>query len=465
MLTCWQLLVILLPAASSFVHPKKYQSSELHNDAVIPLSELQRTSYDTLLQSIIPSSAHIVLIGEGTHGTEEFFRTRSELTKQLVQRCGFDAVICEGDVRPFFKLNKLSAATDNIRDNLGEIFESHFPDWMWNNVPMSEFVSWMKKRSQQQLPKLLLIGMDIQSPFDSIDYITQQLLEMDEIELATVAKERYATLNSFRPNIRRYGDAVYANRVPSQESGVQEVVNALSERFGDNYDSITFELLQNARAVAASETYHRQRILPGHTAAWNKRSEAFMDCILRSREYVSHAKQRESCCNQESNPSKIIIWAHNSHIGDMRSTGYASLGQVSVGQLCREMFGKEGVFLIGFTSYEGTVRAAHTDRRGACFEGKGEVLVLNKGLEDSHEAHLHDIVINMKQEIGEAAFGLNLRNTDHNIVSSFDCNCFERFIGSCYLPQTEMMSHYTRCNLANQFDFLFHVDKSSAITV
>jgi len=229
----------------------------------------------------------------------------------------------------------------------------------------------------------------------------------------------------------------------------------LSEIYEDVEDSKTFELLHNAHVVAASEEYHRQRIFPGQSAAWNTRTKSFMDCILRSRDKISRVKQRDF-----HHGSKLIVWAHNSHVGDMRSTGYASQGQVSLGQLCREMFGKEGVYLIGMTTYEGTVRAAHADRQGACWKGKGEVMVLKNGLEDSHEAHLQGIATKMKQESNEAAFGLNLKE-----VNSFDCNRLERFFGSCYLPQTELMSHYSHCNLANQFDYVFHVDKSSAITV
>jgi len=455
------LLLVAVCTAALFVHHvdrKKHehrrQSSQLRYNAVTPLSELQRTSYGSILKEI-PESAQIVLIGEGTHGTEEFFRIRSELTKHLIENYGFDAVICEGDVQPFYQLSKISSR-DNIRQSLSDIFDHHFPDWMWSNVPMA---SWMHTRSKQQQ----LMGMDIQSPFSSIDFIINLLDELGDQKSMALANECYATLNSFRQNIRRYGDAVYANKVPSQASAVQKVVETLSEIYADVEDSKTFELLHNAHVVAASEEYHRQRIFPGQSAAWNTRTKAFMDCILRSRDNISRVKQRDS--NHESTSVKLIVWAHNSHVGDMRSTGYASQGQVSLGQLCREMFGKEGVFLIGMTTYEGTVRAAHADRQGACWKGKGDVMVLKNGLEDSHEAHLHGIATKMKQESNEAAFGLNLKGTDQDIAASFDCSRLERFVGSCYLPQMELMSHYSHCNLANQFDYVFHVDKSSAITV
>ena len=453
-------LAAVCTTATAFVHRvdqrKHNQSLQLY-DAVTPLSELQCTSYKSLLNKI-PSSAQIVLIGEGTHGTEEFFRIRSELTMHLIQSCGFDAVVCEGDVQPFYQLSKI-LPSDNIRQSLSDIFEHQFPDWMWNNVPMVDFVSWMHSCSKQQY----LMGMDIQSPFASIDFIIDQLDELEDEKLVTMANECYATLNSFRQNIRKYGDAAYANKVPSQASNVQKVLDALSEKYASTNDSKTFELLHNAYIVAASEAYHRQRIFPGHSAAWNTRTKAFMDCILRLKDYVSHAKQIYSSTNEPAS-AKLIVWAHNSHVGDMHSVGYSLQGQISLGQLCREKFGKNGVFLIGMTTYEGTVRAAQADRQGACWKGKGEALQLRKGREGSHEAHLHNIATRMKQESGEEEFGLNLQELD-DMASLFDCNRFERFVGSCYLTQTELMSHYTQCNLANQFDYVFHVDKSSAITV
>mmetsp|Transcript_79 Transcript_79/g.110 ORF Transcript_79/g.110 Transcript_79/m.110 type:complete len:230 (-) Transcript_79:1275-1964(-) len=197
------LLLLVAVCTAAFVHhvdrnkhkhKHHRQSSQLNYDAVTPLSELQRTSYSSLLKEI-PSSTQIVLIGEGTHGTEEFFRIRSELTKHLIESCGFDAVICEGDVQPFYQLSQLSSR-DNIRQGLSDIFEHHFPDWMWNNVPMTEFVSWMHTRSKQQQ----LMGMDIQSPFSSIDFIIEQLDGLGDQQSVTLANECYATLNSFRQN-------------------------------------------------------------------------------------------------------------------------------------------------------------------------------------------------------------------------------------------------------------------------
>jgi len=440
----------------------------------------------------INSNVKVVLIGEGTHGTQEFSSIRSEITKVLIEECGFNAVLCEGDVQPFYELNQLVSSSgstndvvvdyvhddvseqddhDEISSTLSKLFESRFPNWMWSNQLMVEFVSWMRsyKKSNRSSYNndVQLIGMDIQSPFDSIEYIINQLLEFGEIELVEYARECYAQLLKYQSsNIRRYGNDVYANKISSQEYVVKGALDALKERYktikttdtsdvnARHFQNDWYQVINNAHAIVASEAYHRQRIYPGHTTTWNGRTRAMMDSILRYIEHINQSNKDKTNNNDRSTP-RLIIWAHNSHVGDMRSTGYSSLGQISLGQLCRETFGNDDVFLIGMTTYEGSVRAARADKQGACWEGSGEVMELRKALDDSHESVLHPIA----KENGEQAFGIYLKENQ----DLFNSERLERFVGSCYLPHTEMMSHYTQCKMAAQFDYIFHVDNSTAI--
>lgn len=487
-------------------------------DGLHPLSELRRTSYDALLKGINPS-VQIVLIGEGTHGTEEFFRIRSEVTQCLLQCHGFSAILCEGDVQPFFELNEFVTSHDqsfanikaakiqytnneyddtkgHIKVMLSRLFCHRFPDWMWSNTPMVDLISWLKEfncKDEEITPPVQILGMDIQSPFTSMDYIIQQLTAIGEGKLATMTQECYEPLFGYRNKIRDYGNDVYGNRVTSQENAVKKALNALLEKYeGKNLVhsdgciddiqelKVCFQMVQNAHAIVASEAYHRQRIYPGHTTTWNIRTNSMLGSIQRSMELVDRLKRRRlvsaASNDNEVPPVRLVVWAHNSHVGDMRSTGYSSLGQVSLGQLCRETFGEDNVFLIGMTTYEGSVRASHADRQGACWKGDGEVMPLKKAIDDSHESVLHSVAMNAKSICGEQAFGLHLLHptcgdepTAANSLGGseeviFNCNRAERFVGSCYLPQTELMSHYSQCNMATQFDYVFHVDKSTAIT-
>lgn len=283
--------------------------------------------------------------------------------------------------------------------------------------------------------------------------------------------EQYAPLNKFRPNARRYGDAIFGNRIPSQEIAVNRVLNEIIVRYNslvnyrecnqtaDDVAQIWHQLLEVARTIAASECYHRQRIYPGHVASWNLRSNSFMGTIDWAMKRIANLRAIHDI-PETVPPAKIVVWAHNSHVGDMSTTGYSSQGQMSIGQLCRETFGTDSVCSIGMTTYEGTVRAAFADKSGSCWQGKGDVQSLSTAVEDSHEFVLHSLC-SAQGVHAENTFGLSLRNISQNNTMLTSRN--ERFVGSCYLKNSEMTSHYTKCDLIHQFDYLVHVDNSSAI--
>ena len=458
------------------------------------LSDLRHTSYGALLQRL-SRDTQIVLVGEGTHGTEEFFRMRSEITQCLIQQHGFNVILCEGDAQPFFELNEFVMDGQAITDDtsvelLSKLFCNRFPDWMWSNMPMADLVTWLKMYNSNNIqgaasPSVQILGMDIQSPFDSIDFIIHQFTTLGEDELVSMIQDCYGPFYAYRDNIRKYGNDVYSNKVASQEGAVQKALDAIleyhrkqPEKNSSDIRSLKtwFQLIQSGHTIVASEAYYRQRIFPGPTTTWNLRTKAMLDAISRSMEYIDSLNRLTGVGVSNLQKKKalmaprVIVYAHNSHVGDMSSTGYSSLGQVSLGQLCRETFGDESVFLIGMTTYEGTVRAACGDKQGACWKGNGEIMVLKKATDDSHESALHSIATSLK-DIGDEdqTFGVDLKKMrlnecdDKEVV--LNCKRPEIFVGSCYLHQTELMSHYTNCNLATQFDYIIHVDKSSAITV
>lgn len=442
-----------------------------------PLSKLQYNSYKDLI-NVIPENTKVVLIGEGTHGTQEFFEIRAEITRSLIEHHGFDAVICEGDVLPFMKLNRYvtsnsssTQTTLQVRDMLTELFCHHFPDWMWCNTPMAGFVVWLKGyNNDRSNHPVRLLGMDIQHPFDSMDFVMEQLNALNEHSLEAFATEQYATLNKFRPNARKYGDAIFGNKMPSQEMAVRQVFEKMLDSYNHLFQrrkssgdyspnaSIWYEILENSRAVVASESYHRKRIYPGHVTTWNERSLAFMATVDR---IVGHI---DSSDYEAIVPLKVIVWAHNSHVGDMSATGYSSFGQTNLGQLCREHYGLDSVYLIGMTTFKGTVRAAFADKAGRCWQGKGEVQTITEALKNSHESVLHSVASNVHHIFGENSFGLSPKSCKKEVQSLFSSPLNERFIGSCYLRNSESVSHYSVCDLASQFDYVFHIDESTALS-
>lgn len=474
----------------------------------ISLSQLHRTSFQQI-RDAIGESCQVVLIGEATHGTEEFYRIRIELTKALLED-GFDAVLCEGDFPPFSEVNRfvggaqggretVSAQSPREPDNDEESFSNtgssaaitkvsqamaglrdRFPEWMWSNNAMREFVIWLRhfnsRRAQsssgqeknetitgdRRLFPIQLFGLDIYTLFRSADEVIGYLYGAGEFDLARQAQDRYSTLNSFRPEPKEYGRAVHNDTITSQASNVAKMLTALYQHENRLYQNSgngqeLFNAIENARVVAAAESYFRQ-LFEEDDMTWNLRDSAFLNTV---KEVITHVEQQKKALGRGSEKARVIVWAHNSHVGDARATENASKRKHSLGQLCREAFGKQNVYIIGFSSYDGKVRAA------SHWGGRDQVMELNPAFEGSHEYLLHMIAKKRTQN----AFGYTLRSNsgsatvDEVARKLLKMDRVERFVGANYIPETELRSHYLICNMSEQFDFILHVDHSTALHV
>lgn len=450
----------------------------------VSLRELRQTSFRRIRDGI--GDAAVVLIGDSTHGTEEFYRIRAELTKVLIEHDGFDAVLCEGDFPPFFELNRyvggarphigLPRSTFHEEIGFGSVddamqgFTERFPVWMWMNNVVKDFAMWLQafndsrraKHEEKKLP-VQLLGLDIYSLFRSIDEVTTYLNESGETELATVAKHRYETLNNFRPEPREYANALRNNTVSSQEKNVNILLTALHrlERRlgyipGDGYE--LFSALQNARVVAAAESYHRKSIMGGETE-WNIRESAFLGMVDETVSFLAKKKKEQG----DKTKPRVIVWAHNSHVGDSDATEYKVRGQHSIGQLCRKAMGKDNVFILGFSTHEGTVRAARE------WGGHDAIMKLDPSFDGSAEQILHCLSRLRHQNV----FGYLLRANDRMRSVSVDktarqilgSDLLQRFVGVTYIRSNELRVHYSTGRLSDQYDFIIHVDRSSALCV
>jgi len=462
----------------------------------VSLEELQRTSFQRI-RAAMGDSCQVVLIGEATHGTDEYYQIRADLTKALLLEDDYDAVICEGDFPPFFELNRFVGASPASRmlspqgfqdktpdqkeekashsvettvDQAMAGFKDRFPEWMWLNNVMREFATWLRdfnrSRSLQEseTPRLpvQLLGLDIYSLFRSVDEVIEYLVDAGETKMAEQTRRRYGTLDSFRPEPSAYGWAVDHDIVKSQAAKVANVLVSLYKNENRLYQipgngAELFNAIENARVVEAAEAYYRQMFVPGENT-WNLRDSAFLDMIKDTISYIEQQKKERG----DSSKARVIVWAHNSHIGHATT----SRGQFNVGQLCRQVFGKNNVYNIGFSSYTGTVRAAQK------WGGEHHVMKLNPAVEGSHEYLLHLLA----QKRAQNAFGFTLRSNsptlpdpsllvDMEARALFDASRIERFVGVSYHPETELQSHYSTCNLAQQFDFILHVDHSNALRV
>lgn len=395
--------------------------------------------FGPLLDAI--GDARLVLIGEASHGTHEFYRTRAELTKALIAERGFTLVALEADWPDAYRANRWvrgvsggSATNDALADF------TRFPRWMWRNTDVVGFIEWLRERNlnRPDAERVGFYGLDLYSLHRSIEAVLTYLAKVDP-EGATRARERYSCFEMFGEDPQSYG---YASTRGLSRDCEDEVTLQLIElrrqameyasRDGRVAADEYFFAEQNARLVANAETYYRAMF--GRRAdSWNVRDRHMMETL-------------ESLLKHGGTHSKAVVWAHNSHLGDARATEMAAAGELNLGQLVRERFGDEA-FLIGFTTHTGSVTAARN------WDDPAERRHVRPSLPGSYEHLFH--------ETGIEQFLLLLR--DGPARQALGTERLERAIGVIYRPESERMSHYFRARLPQQFDAVFHIDRTSAL--
>lgn len=404
----------------------------------------ERNDYDPLMKMI--GDARVVMIGEASHGTHEFYRERARITKRLIREKGFRAVAVEADWPDAYRVNRYVRGTGGDADAIDALKGfKRFPAWMWRNADVLDFVGWLRTHNDDlpnEAVKVGFYGLDLYSLHTSIEAVLTYLDKIDP-EAAQRARSRYACFDHFGKDEQSYG---YATGVGIAQSCEDEVVNQLLEihrrateyarRDGRVAMDDYFYAWQNARLVMNAERYYRS-MFRGRVSSWNLRDSHMADTLDSLLNYL---------CNQ--NPqAKIVVWEHNSHLGDARATSMGKEGEWNVGQLARERYGHEAV-LIGLTTYGGTVTAASNWDEPA--ERKG----VRPALPGSFESIFHNA--------GIPHFFLTLRN-DRHTADALRETMLERAIGVIYRPDTERQSHYFRARLSDQFDAVIHFDETRAV--
>ena len=400
--------------------------------------------FDPLLDLV--GDARVVLLGEASHGTHDFYRVRAEITKRLIRDKGFHAVAVEADWPDAYRVNRYvrgrSADADAV-DALGGFLR--FPQWMWRNADVLDFVGWLREYNDGragQDKRIGFYGLDLYSLHASMAAVLDYLRIVDP-RAAGRAARRYACFDHFGTDPQAYGYATTLGLSPSCE---REVVGQLVElrdaaaeyarRDGRLAPDDLFFAEQNAQVVATAEQYYRT-MFQSNVASWNLRDRHMADTLVALGDFLDTPGER----------SKIVVWAHNSHQGDARATELAQRGELNLGQLARERFGKEAV-LVGFTTYSGTVTAASD------WDAHAERKVVRDGLPGSCEALFHST--------GIPSFYLDLR-APSEAVRVLEHPHLERAIGVIYRPETERLSHYFHVRLPQQFDAVLHYDHTRAV--
>lgn len=411
-------------------------------DDAIPLTGAP-TDFDPVLQRV--RDARFVLIGEASHGTHEFYRIRAEITKRLIRDAGFTAVAAEADWPDAWRVNRYvrGDGTDaDATESLGDF--RRFPQWMWRNADVLDFVGWLKAFNEARAPRdrVGFHGLDLYSLHASMAAVLEYLDVVDP-EAAHRARERYACFDRFGDDPAVYGQAATLGLTASCEREVIEQLVELQRRAGEYARrdgrvarDATFFAEQNARLVRNAERYYRSMFL-GRERSWNLRDQHMAETLEALAAYL----------DRPGAPSRLVVWAHNSHLGDARATEMARRGELNLGQLTRQAWPAATV-LIGFTTYHGTVTAASD------WGGGAERKAVRPALPGSHEALLYEVPV--------PNFFLDFSRHEGARDALLPAR-IERAIGVIYRPETERASHYFHASLARQFDALFHYDTTRAV--
>jgi protein-L-isoaspartate(D-aspartate) O-methyltransferase len=421
--------------SDELVEPKPLAA--MIRDAAEPLPDIDDPAFGALFDRF--ADARVVLLGEASHGTSEFYRARAAITKRLIEEHGFNIVAVEADWPDAATIDRYVRHKPTRPD--AEPAFQRFPTWMWRNTDVDAFVGWLREhnRSQPAERRAGFYGLDLYNLNGSIRAVIDYLDRVDP-EAAAVARERYACLTPWKTDPAGYGRMAltegYARCEPAVVATLRDLFAKQSQYIGADGEEF-LDAAQNARLIASAESYYRVMYY-GSAESWNLRDTHMFETL----ELLLQAK---------GPTSKAVVWAHNSHIGDARFTEMGGAREeLNIGQLCREHHGHEAR-LIGFGTHGGTVAAA-TD-----WDGPMEVKRVNPSRPDSYERQCHDSDV--------PRFLLDLREGQHEAVREALMEArLERYIGVIYRPDTERWSHYSAAILPSQFDAWVWFDETSAVT-
>jgi erythromycin esterase-like protein len=421
--------------ASSKVQPAAAVDAVRH--AAIALRS-QPTDYDALVASIGDSTR--ILLGESTHGTQEYYRERARITLRLVRERGVSAVAIEGDWSPTSRVNRYVRGLGSDRSSREALRGfTRFPRWMWSNAQFAEFVEQLRAHNLT-LPaeqRVGLYGMDVYDLFDAADAVVDGLQRVDRAAARRV-RSHYRCFGSYGRNTYTYGAAVRSARKSCQAQAAAALaeVRRLPLPCAPQAAEAHFDLVRAAASVVAAEEYFRATY--GGENAWNLRDRRMVDTV----ETVAEHQQRLI-----GRPAKVVIWSHNSHTGDARATDAAKRGELNIGQLMKQRHGPQ-TYLVGFFTHGGTVLAASQ------WDQPGLRQRLRPALPESHSGLFH--------RTGTAALLLVVRG-NAELERRLAAPMLQRAVGVVYVPNAERRAHYFSAVLPRQFDAAIYFDQTEAV--
>lgn len=396
--------------------------------------------YDPLLHMV--GDRAFVLLGEASHGTHEFYAMRAEITRRLIDEMGFDAVAVEADWPDAYRLNRfVCGAGDSTLDEAFGDFQ-RFPTWMWRNQDVRAFIQWLHANNDNnpEQSRVGFYGLDLYSLYRSADAVIDYLESVDP-DQATIARRLYVGLDHVR-DPQDYGyEAAFGLRPSCRDEAASLLTDLVRKKAaylsndGWAAQDEQFFAERSAYVVLNAEHYYRA-MFGGRINTWNLRDAHMVNTLFALRRHLRAGGRQ----------GRIVVWAHNSHLGDARATQMGERGEWNVGQLLREQAGPEQALLVGFTTYTGHVTAARD------WDAPAERRWVRPAHKDSYEHLLYTTRLDR--------FFLPL---NAGVAELLAAPLLERAIGVVYRPETEMGSHYFKTSLSRQFDALFHLDETTAV--
>ena len=381
--------------------------------------------------------ARVVLLGEATHGTSEFYLMRERISRELIERKGFSFIAIEGDWPDAARIDHY-VRHSKVPPSEWTAF-ARFPVWMWRNREVREFVDWLRTYNAGIKPggRVAFHGLDLYSLYNSIRSVLDYLDSVDP-HTAEVARRRYGCLTPWQSDPAVYGQATLTGKYHSCEREVTSMLTELMKKrqaYAEHDGERFLDAMQNARLVANAERYYRTMYY-GSRSSWNLRDSHMFETLKNLLSY--HGSQ-----------SRGIVWAHNSHVGDSAATEMSARNEYNIGHLCRQEFGNAS-YTIGFGTNSGTVAAASN------WDEPMQVINVRPALAGSYERLCH--------ETGDPRFLLPLRGiAPKSAIAELSNPRLERAIGVIYRPETELQSHYFEAVLPRQFDEYIWLDKTNAV--
>lgn len=373
-------------------------------------------------------SARVVMLGEASHGTHEFYQWRFEISKILIEEHGFDFIAVEGDWPPCQAVNKF--IYDKEKGSAFSVLKKfeRWPTWMWANSEVLELVEWLHGR------RIGFHGLDVYSLFESIDEVLK-ILRKENAALADIARAHYSCFDDFGRDEKAYVRSLLKFSDSCEKAAVQTLQKLLRARMKN--EAAHFDAVQNARIIKNAEDYYRAMI-HAEENTWNIRDRHMMETL-------------DTLLRFYGPESKGIVWEHNTHIGDYRATDMLANGQVNIGGLARQQYGEDRVALVGFGTYEGSVTASHS------WDGPTERMPVPAAKPGSYEEIFHKSILDVESDDFYILMDRKARST-----ALSECRG-HRAIGVVYDPEHERWGNYVPTNLAERYDAFVFIDQTQAL--